>query len=79
MSLRHRAGYLGLGSAEDRLLTLPPPSGGDLPNWRASLGGSKLVGHPRGVIVVAEYIILFIIIVFGPLDVGKLHVCQQSL
>ena len=35
MYLRHRAGSLGQGSAEDSLPTLPP-RGGDLPNWCVS-------------------------------------------
>ena len=62
VSLRHRAGELGLGSAEDRLLTIPPLKGeislaGVFPF--AGVGGASC----RRVIVVVVAVVAVVVVV----------------
>ena len=72
MSLRHRAGSLGSGSAEDRLLALPP-RGGYLPNWCVSLRGCRRIG-PHRIVVVAVVVVVVVVVaavaVAGVVGVG---------
>ena len=81
MSLRHRAGKLGYGSAKDSVLTLPSRKGeislaGVLP--LAGVGGSARtrVIVVVVVVVVVEYIIILIIIIVVLLDFAELQLCQ---